>query len=198
MLLVHSADVSPVAFRRMLADGALAPLLPGVARPVDVPESSGVRAAAAACHTHPGLTLTGLGALWVAFGGRAPTSLDLAARDHRHARSWAPTMPSRVHSGVGVGTRSGAVAAPPEALVDALRWADLGLALPRASRLLAAGLVDAAATLKVLDDLSTRDHTWRRAWSAWGALRAAQGPMPRVRPAVAYSGRLAPVMRRAS
>lgn len=171
-----------MAFRRMLRDGVILPVLPGVARACDIPESTGLRAAALASHSRPGLMATGLAALWVHAGGAAPTDIDFVARAHRHLRSWAPVLPTRIHAAPR--RTITAVADPADALVDALRWANLADALPRAYALLADDTVDAGRAVEALDRTSSRDRSWKRAWSAWAALRTAQGRPVRALPVV--------------
>ncbi|WP_144268277.1 hypothetical protein [Demequina sp. NBRC 110055] len=173
MWLIWEAQVGTVAYRRMLRDDIIVPMLPGVARAPDIEDCRGIRAAALATHSRPGLVASGLAALWVHLGGTPPETLDLVADEHRHLRSWTPSMPSRIHATTY--DYGDAVARPADALVDALRWADLGIALPRAFQLVAAGAVDAGLAVRALDRISSHDRSWKRAWSAWGALRDAQG-----------------------
>ncbi|MFV0285377.1 MAG: hypothetical protein ACK5IM_03180 [Demequina sp.] len=177
MWLVDSSQVGQVAFQRMVRDGDLIALMGTGARPVDIPDSAPLRTAALAPLVRPGLTLTGLGALWAHFGGTPPTSLDVLAYEHRHWRSWSPPMPTRVHT---TPLRHGAVATPGVALADALRWADLRQAIPVAYALLSSGRVAAADALGALDAIAAQDNSWRRAWSAWAAVRDAQGAPRRV------------------
>ncbi|WP_084101357.1 hypothetical protein [Demequina sp. NBRC 110051] len=183
MWIIHRDQVGQVAFRRMLREGVIVPLLPGLARAPDVPESRGLRAAAVGMHARPEFVASGLAALWVHFGGTAPVTLDLVSTAHHHSRSWKPAMDTRMHASRH--DYGGAVACPADALVDSLRWGDLADALPRAYALLGDGRVAATDAVAALDRIDARDYSWRRAWGAWGALREAQGRP--IRPAGAAS-----------
>ena len=149
MILVTPADVGRPQFARLLRDGIVAPLAAGVARPLDVPSSPGLRALACA-HVPRHTVLTGLAALWV-YGrwARADGSAPQAPWHVVGVRGLSRTDDARLafHSGVTsrMGERTGPIRLAPvaRACLDALRWEDETVARAATVAGLAAGWVTA-------------------------------------------------------
>ncbi|WP_062464566.1 hypothetical protein [Demequina soli] len=153
MILLRADEVGRLAYARLARDHAIAPLTPGTARPIDVPDSPGLRALAAAPRVPGHVVLTGLAALWVHGWLTAPPLAWHAVGLRGLYRP--PGALVMLHSGVtarlGIRTPSGlALAPPPRACVDALRWEDPGDALPAAVRGLREGRIVPADLLAAL------------------------------------------------
>ncbi|WP_062520575.1 hypothetical protein [Demequina silvatica] len=125
MILVPPSDVGPAAYARLLRDRALMRVLPGVARPADIPDSPGLRALAAADRVPTHVVLTGLAALW-AHGWRddAPAAWHAVGIRGLYRPAGTEVL---LHSGptarLGRTVEGGLRLAPPaRACIDALRW----------------------------------------------------------------------------
>lgn len=164
----------------MMRDGVLNPATSEYACAPDVTAEAQLRAQAIApLVAHRG-ALTGLAALWVwgCVGGPCPTPLDVAVPRGSHpdppprttARDWgwhtdsSATALALVLSGIGV-------CSPADAVVAALRTADLGLAIDYS----AAALLTRLCTRADVDHALARAHPnargRARATAAWRELR---------------------------
>ncbi|WP_062378036.1 hypothetical protein [Demequina pelophila] len=144
MILVTRADVGAAAWARQVRDGVLVPLASGVGRPVDIPDSPGLRALAIAPLVPAHTALTGTAALWVR--GMAvelpPMPWHVVGERGLHRTVGAHLA---FHSGVTAAlapTMQGRrIATVPRACLDALRWEDLAGALVQVRALIRDGSV---------------------------------------------------------
>ncbi|MDN4474516.1 hypothetical protein QQX09_01450 [Demequina sp. SYSU T00192] len=144
MILLRAADVGRPAFARLARQRIVAPHGPGVARPLDVPDSPGLRALAASPRVPAHVVLTGTAALWV-HGWVDDAPVAWHAVGHRGLYR-PPHAEVALHSGVtarmGVRVEGGLMLAPPaRACVDALRWEEPAVALAAVCGALAAGRI---------------------------------------------------------
>ena len=182
----------------MERDGVLLPLAPGVGHARDIPVTATARALAVGLFVPHHTVVSGLAGLWIHGGCGNLGTLDLVGKRglHRAAPGYAPRgWILRFHSGNAAREPASSwadvrVASPERCAADALRWHDLGGAIPAVLEAVRRGVV-------VPDDLNTlvkaedpRGSGAARVRSAWGALR-----IPAEK---AYDGRLAPVTRRTS
>jgi len=195
MLVVRRSDVGRPALARMLREGVVAPLVGGTARPLDVPDSPGLRAHVAAPVMPRATVLTGLGALWVhGCVDAAPLPWCAVGTRGHHRKDDARIA---VRSGVTLrhATRIGplALAPPPRACLDALRWEPPDLALGAVVGALRAGGVTADELSAALAHESPRGGGYRRLRSLVTAVLDTAAP-GRAAPA----SRAGPVSRAAS
>ncbi|MFW2514340.1 hypothetical protein ACNI3K_11230 [Demequina sp. SO4-13] len=124
MWIVTRAEVGRLAFGRLVRDGIVAPLIPGVALPRDVPDAPRVRRHVLAQCVPLGCQATGAAALWAHGEADTPSVIHARGPAGRHVRNWTGPLPVVFH-GVGVAPPGGAVADVDTAVADALRWAEL-------------------------------------------------------------------------
>ncbi|WP_062078892.1 hypothetical protein [Demequina globuliformis] len=189
MWTVTASDVGNAAWSRLQRDGLITPLGPLLALPADIPHTPALRRAALSPHVVPGRFVSGAAALWVHVGGAAPRVIDQCSAHARHDRqAWSP-WPSRHHLSDRPGDPPGfagdtpaadgaalrvihavPVASPARALIDALRWDELPVAIDcalRARSIIGIGEIEAE-----FHWVSTHDRSRARAASAWQMLRS--------------------------
>lgn len=179
--MVAPSDVGVRAWHRMLRDGVLVPATSAGALAPDITHTATTRALAVSPLVTQRGALTGVAALWVWGCGRGPCPgpLDLAVARGAHPDPPPRTGPQewRWHTDSAAMTRAHvlagiAVCSPADALVAALRRADLGLAIELGSEVLRRAL----CTRVDVDDALGRSHPngegRARAAAAWRELRA--------------------------
>ncbi|WP_062466446.1 hypothetical protein [Demequina maris] len=125
MILLRCDDVGRPAFARLVRQRIVAPHGPGAARPLDVPDSPGLRALATAPRVPSHVVLTGTAALWVhGWVDDAPVAWHAVGLRGLYRP---PGTEVALHSGVtarlGMRVDGGLLLAPPaRACLDALRW----------------------------------------------------------------------------
>ncbi|MFW7415213.1 hypothetical protein [Demequina sp. SO4-18] len=123
MWIVTRADVGRLAFGRLVRDGIVVPLLPGIALPRDIPDVPAVRRHVLGACVPVGCQATGAAALWAHGAAEAPSVIHARHRAGRHVRNWSGPLPVVFH-GIGVAPPGGAVADAATASRDASRWAE--------------------------------------------------------------------------
>ncbi|MFN3866626.1 MAG: hypothetical protein ACK4MD_07925 [Demequina sp.] len=123
MWIVKQAEIGRLAYGRLIRDGVIAPLLPGIALPLDVPDVPSVRRHVLAGCVPAGCQVTAEAALWAHGMRELPSVIDVRCAVGRHVRNWSAPLPVVFH-GVGVAPPGTAVADLATATADARRWAD--------------------------------------------------------------------------
>ncbi|WP_156155954.1 hypothetical protein [Demequina phytophila] len=179
MILVRPDDVGPAAFARLLRDRHLAHLLPGVARPADIPDSPGLRALAAADRVPTHVVLTGLAALWVhCWRDDAPAGWHaVGVRGLYRPASTAVRLHSGPTARLGATVEGGLRLAPPaRACVDALRWEPPHAALHTVAGAVARGRLAPADLEAALRHDARSSAGYARVAGLVEAIRAAWSP----------------------
>ncbi len=175
---MHPDDVGPLAYARLLRDGALAVAIRGTARPRDIPDSPGLRAIVAAPRVPAHTVLTGLAALWTHGWLPAPPSTWHAVGARGLYRPAGCLV--ELHSGrtathaVRIGPLR--VAAPARACLDALRWEPPEPALRAVGAGLASGRIRTRTLLVELEREAPTGAGYVRLVSLVQALRGAWPP----------------------
>ncbi len=128
MWIVTRADVGRLSYGRMLRDRVITPLLPGIALPLDVPDSPAVRRHVLGTCVPAGCQATGDAALWAHGVAPVPSVIHVRCAPGRHVRQWQAPLPAAFH-GVGVVGLGAAVADIATATADAVRWPSEPLAV---------------------------------------------------------------------
>lgn len=121
MWIVKRSDVGRLAYGRLVRDGVIAPLIPGVALPRDVADVPALRREVLSACVPPGCQVTAAAALWAHGRGPLPTEVHVRTPVGRHVRHWDGDLALIFH-GVGVVAPGGAIADIETATADALRW----------------------------------------------------------------------------
>ncbi|WP_309134228.1 hypothetical protein [Cellulomonas sp.] len=150
--VVHRADLGPLAWAGMLADGALVPLRGDVARTTGTAETPAVRAAAVARLVPPRGVVGRTAAVWVHTGGPPPRRVDVLVASG--ARRPDPHPDRRVAEAVlgpedVVALGPVRVTTPLRTALDVARWETSASAQEALARLASAG-VDLVAALRAL------------------------------------------------
>ncbi|WP_062133589.1 hypothetical protein [Demequina aestuarii] len=121
MWIVRRTDIGRLAYGRLVRDSVIAPLLPGVALPLDIPDSAAIRRRVLAECVPAGCQATGMAALWAHGVGERPAVIDIRCPVGRHVRAWTAPVPVVFH-GVGIAAPHSPVADVTTATADARRW----------------------------------------------------------------------------
>ncbi|MDN4481657.1 hypothetical protein [Demequina muriae] len=122
MWIVRRTDIGRLAYGRLVRDRVITPLLPGVALPLDIPDTPAIRRRVLADAVPTGCQATGAAALWAHGVGARPAVIDIRCPVGRHVRSWSAPLPVAFH-GVGITAPHSPVADVATATADARRWA---------------------------------------------------------------------------
>ncbi|QCB93665.1 type IV toxin-antitoxin system AbiEi family antitoxin [Cellulomonas shaoxiangyii] len=182
--VVHRADVGPLAWAGMVADGLLVPLWGSAARTAGTAETAPARAAAVASLVPARGAVGRLTAVWVHTGGTAPRRVDVlvpsGARrpdphpDRRIAEAALPTTDLAVLGSVRV-------TAPLRTVLDVARWEEREAARAAVARLVVHCGVDLDAAAAALDRLDGHRGV-RRARELVREVAAVDGRRAAVRP----------------
>lgn len=141
--VVHRAQVGPLAWAGLLADGAVVPLWGDVARTAGTPETPAVRAAAVAALVPARAVVAGRTALWLHTGGSAPRRVAVlvesgARRPDPHPGRWVGEAALGPEDVVPVGPVRATT--PLRTAVDLARSEEPALARAALARLASTGL----------------------------------------------------------
>ena len=197
MWIVTPRTAGPQAYARMLRDGVLRPVVPGIAVAHDIHVTPAVRAHALLSILPPDVQVTALAALWVHGHVPWPDTVDLRTDGSARVRAHELEVDVVVHA-VGFDGAPG-VAPAHRAAADALRWSPRAWAVPAALGAFDAGQIS-LGELDTWEALARRSLSTRGSADACALVRAAIDGRASARtgPTQRSMGRLVPVTRRAS